>query len=117
MLVIECSYLEPHTHEYPDDWVLGGADGLHPGADPRFQPACYMYYDKDMHHLHTTVAPLCDEQAIDDFTKVGDYGSAFSPYYLLVKRPGERKAEVIPWWYDKGRDTVFPLGGKDDKPS
>ena len=110
-MIIECEYLESHTHEFPEDWVFGGADGLHPAADTRWEATVYVYYDSQMGHLHTTVAPLCDEQALDEFTKVASWGRGYSPSYLTAKRPGIKEVDLLPWEYKKSNDTLYPLGG------
>lgn len=108
MIEIECNYTDPaHVHEYPDDWVFGGTDGLHPGADPRYKPNNYEYYDEKLTIIHTTSVPLCDEQALDEFTKVAGYGPGFRPKWLSVRRP-DGKIEMLPWTYNKDTDTLYP---------
>lgn len=105
---IECHYTDPpHTHSFPEDWVFGGASGLHPAADPRWTPTTYEYYDGALHVVETTQVPLCDDQAIDEFTKVANYGPGYKPVYLSKRQPGERP-HMLPWVYDKETDTVYP---------
>ena len=114
MIEIECSYTEPaHVHVYPDDWIFGGADGLHPGADPRYKPSIYTYYDTSAKPIHTTVVPLCDDEAIDKFTDVAGYGPGFNPVWLSVQRP-DGSVEMLPWLYDKATDTATErkIGGE-----
>jgi hypothetical protein len=103
MWVIECAYDGP-DHEFPDDQQFGGANGLHPGADPRWKPSVYEYYDDQVRIIETTCAPLCDDQAIDEFTKVAAYGPGFNPVWLSVRRPdGEMKMLAT---YDKATDVA-----------
>lgn len=106
-MLIECHYTDPpHTHEYPDDWVFGGADGLDPRADVRWKPTTYTYISEDLVELHVTQAPLCDDQALDEFTLVRDWfrGKA-KPHWLWVKRP-DSKIEALPWTYDSDTDML-----------
>lgn len=104
--VIECYYLEePHTHEFPDDWKFGGADGLHPGADPRYLPTVYEYYNDRADIIWTTSVPLCDYQAIDEFTLVGEMGKNYNPVWVSAKRP-DGSLEMLHWVYNKATDTV-----------
>lgn len=62
--MVKCKYVPEIEHEYPEDWIFGGADGTHPGADSRYKPATYMYFDKDLVLLSMTNVPTCDEAAI-----------------------------------------------------
>src|SRR6478672_10448353 len=98
-MFIVCHYTEPpHMHEYEEDWLFGGANGLDPRADPRYKPTTYTYYDSDATLLWTTQAPLCDDQAIDEFTKIAAMGPTFRPKWLGVKRP-DGSVEMLPWVY------------------
>lgn len=103
---IECDYDIPHIHEFPDDWKFGGADGLHPGADSRWEPVSYAYYNQNLEEIYTTSSPLCDQQAIDEFTTVAGLGVGYSPVYLSAKRRGELVGTMLPIKYDKSDDTV-----------
>lgn len=106
-MIIECGYTDPsHEHSYPEDWIFGGADGLHPGADLRYQPTTYTYYDADLSELWVTQTPLCDDQALDEFTLVSSIKDS-NPKWLSVKRPGQ-KAEMLPWTYDRITDMLTP---------
>jgi hypothetical protein len=105
MIEIECDYSDPpHVHEYPDDWQFGGADELDPRADPRWKPTTYTYTTE----ITVTQVPLCDDQAIDEFTRICQWRGA-TPRWVAAKRPGE-KAEMLPWLYDADNDTVYPAG-------
>lgn len=104
MIVHPCQFDGP-DHEYPDDWIFGGANGLHPGADPRFKPTTYEYYDDKVAVVCLTQVPLCDDQALDEFTKVA--GRGFNPVWLSAKRP-DGKIEMLPWTYDKAEDMLYP---------
>ena len=106
MIEIRCPYDPPHVHQYPDDWEFGGASGTDPRADRRWKPSTYIYYDADLTVLETSQTPLCDDQAIDEFTKVAAKGRDFNPVWLYVARPGMRRAFRIPWKYDKQTDEV-----------
>jgi hypothetical protein len=106
MTVVICNYTDPpHEHEWPDDWEFGGANGLDPRADPRYRATTYQYFGDDATVLWTTQAPLCDDQAIDEFTKIASMGRSFRPKWIGVKRPGG-KLEMLPWVYDIASDMA-----------
>lgn len=108
MIELDCSYDDaPHT--FPDDWIFGGADGCHPAADPRFKPTVYRYFDGQYQLIWSTVVPLCDEEAIDQFTFVASISPGFDPVYLAVLRPGAEKQEMLKVRYDKATDTASDL--------
>jgi len=109
MIVIECPFEPPHTHEYPDDWNFGGADGMDPRADPRFFPESYQYYDDRLTVLTTTSQFKCDDEAIDAFTWVANFGPDFNPKYIAKRARHTRNFEMMPWQYDKKEDLVTPL--------
>lgn len=112
MIEWDCGYDDgPHT--FPDDWVFGGADGKHPGADPRWKPTSYTYYDERLTPVWATSSPLCDEQAIDEFTVIAGYGPGFRPVYLAAHRPGVVEQEMIPVMYDPDTDTAKDLHRND----
>lgn len=103
-VTIICHYTEPpHEHHFEAGWIFGGANGLHPGADPRWQQTTYTYYDDRAKACYTTQVPLCDDQAIDEFTKVAGYGR--NPVWLAADRP-DGTVEMLPWVYDKATDSV-----------
>lgn len=102
--VIECPYDGP-PHVYPGDWIFGGPHKNDPRADPRWRPSTYEYFDDKLIRLHITQTPLCDDEAIDNFTIVGKYGVAYNPVHLAVMRPGG-PYEMIPWKYNKANDTA-----------
>jgi hypothetical protein len=104
-----CRFEPEHEHEYPDDWVFGGPLGTDPAADPRFVVPTYEYYDENLARLELTSAPRCDDQAIDEFTKVANRWPNDKPTYLAVKRGGRKPFEVLQWKYDRDTDTVTPL--------
>lgn len=108
MIRVPCEFEGP-DHEYPDDWVFGGADGKHPGADPRWQPSSYTYYDGNAKVLHVTSVPLCDDEAIDKFTWVAGLGDSFNPVWVSATRyleDGSRREDMLPWTYDKTTDMA-----------
>lgn len=108
-LIQECGYEPKHYHEYPDDWSFGGASGTDPRKDERFLPDTYQYLDSSLRVLHTTQVPLCDDEAIDNFTAIARYGSEFVPVYLQVKRAGKRDYVVLPFTYDTRTDLVTEM--------
>jgi hypothetical protein len=110
-VLIECDFEPPHAHEYPDDWIFGGANGLHPGADPRYRATIYWYYDDKLDVIEVNSSLLCDDEAIDFFTNVAALGPDFNPVYVSAKRPvgddlKEFKTEMLHWKYDKLTDTA-----------
>ena len=107
MIVLECGFDPPHTHEFPDDWIFGGANGLDPRADPRWKPTTYEYWNERAECIHITQTPLCDDQALDEFTKVASFGPTYSPHWLSAKRPNNT-VEMLPWLYDKATDELYP---------
>lgn len=109
MIVLECNYDGP-AHEFPDDWQFGGANGLHPGADPRWVASTYEYYDNRARLIYLTQTPLCNDQALDECTRVANFGPGFNPVWIAVIKivDGQRKAIMLPWTYDKASDTLFP---------
>lgn len=104
---VKCRFEPEHYHEYPDDWIFDGANGLDPRADPRYRPTTYEYYDDQAQRIELTQVPLCDDQAIDEFTRVANLGPAFNPVWVSAKRPGG-KLEMLPWMYSKKEDLVSP---------
>lgn len=107
MIVIECPFEPPHTHEYPDDWMMGGASGLDPRADPRWRPTTYEYYDDKLQRIAVTQTPLCDDEALDHCTAIAGRGPDWNPVWVRAIRPGDH-AEMLPWTYDKATDTLLP---------
>ena len=106
MIVIPCKYDGP-DHEFPDDWIFGGANGQHPGADPRWHPTIYVYYNDRAQPIWSTVTPLCDDQAIDEFTLIARHHG--NPVWLSAERTqedGTKVVEMLPWTYDKSTDTA-----------
>ena len=106
---LKCRFEPEHYHEYPDDWQFGGANGLDPRADPRWRGTTYEYYNAQAERIELTQVPLCDDQAIDEFTRVANLGPGFDPVWLSAKRPGGA-LEMLPWTYDKKTDEVSPRG-------
>lgn len=88
MIVLACEFEGP-PHEYPDDWLFDGPRNRHPGADPRYRATTYVYFDDKIRPIHLTQTPLCDDQAIDEFTFVRDIGPGFRPVYLQATRPNK----------------------------
>lgn len=105
----ECEYGE--DHEYPDDWNFGPS-GTDPRADWRFLPSSYTYLDAAMEGAWQTSVPLCDDEALDNFTKVQNEVNYDPPLrYLMVRRPGEHsKPHVLPFVYNAETDMVYPTG-------
>jgi len=91
-------------HEFPNDWIFGGADGIHPGSDPRWVPTIYEYMDEKLVTVHSTVVPVCDEEAFDYFTQVAEW--RLTPVYIAKHKPGE-KVELIPVKYNEKEDTFY----------
>lgn len=104
-MIIDCDFIEPHTHELPDDWKLGGASGLDMRADSRFETAVYEYYNERVQIIHTTVVPQCDMEALDYCTIVASWGPGFNPVWVSAKR-ADKPIEMLPWIYDKADDMV-----------
>lgn len=97
---------EECVHEFPDDWDFGGANRTDPRADSRWQPTTYIYFDDRLRDVHITQVPICDNEAIDNFSKVAEYGPAFNPRWLHAKRP-DGTTSPIPGHYDKSTDTFW----------
>jgi hypothetical protein len=93
-----------HVHIYPDDWTFGGADGTHPGADPRFETSRYWYFDERFDLVDVSSAPVCDGQAVDEFTRVARLG--FRPVYIGKRNASESTPDLMPWRYDPATDEV-----------
>lgn len=106
MISLACPFEPPHMHEFPNDWEFSGANGRDPRGDQRWRGDTYIYLDDHLNSIWTTQTPLCDEQAIDEFTKHASIGAT----YLQVKRAGQRDIVLLDWQYDRRSDTAFPLG-------
>lgn len=106
--VTECEY-GCRGHIFPVGWILGGPDLSDPRADPRWMPTTYTYYNDKLEVLHVTQTPLCDDQAIDEFTEVSGYGSGYKPVWIAARRPGEEKVAMLPVKYDSVTDTATDL--------
>lgn len=104
-IVRECRYEPPHTHEFPDDWVFAGANGQDPRADVRWRPTTYHYLDDHFNIVWSTQAPLCLDQAIDEFTR----WATGTVMYLQVQRHGG-EPELTDWQYLVADDLVVRLG-------
>ena len=93
---VTCSYDRSVAHEYPDDWQFGGADNTHPGADPRYMPQTYLYFDRELNVVWRTTMMTCDEQARAFITTAEQtHKCAIIALQKLV--PGEKNATV---WSD-----------------
>lgn len=109
MIEWDCGYEDCH-HEFPDDWWFGGADGNDPRMDFRWQPISYIYLDADMEGVWQTTAPICDGQALDEFTKIQQSAGYDPPLkYIMARRPDEGKPHILPFQYNVSDDTVYPL--------
>lgn len=106
MIVLNCPYEPLHHHEFPDDWIFGGADKSDPRADTRWSPTTYVYLDNHLNPVWTTQTPLCLDQAIDEFTKHAPLGAT----YLQYKNVGGELL-LADWIYDPATDVVSPLKG------
>lgn len=104
-IVVECEYLERHEHVFPGSWHFGGADGTHPGADPRFKSTTYKFLDCDLNPVFTSSMFTCDEMALDYFTHLKEAGHIAR--YLAARRQDEKKYELIPWVYNAELDTLY----------
>lgn len=105
MVTLDCRYELCPGHEWPDDWEFGGPTGLDPRADARWRGPTYIYFDDKLEDIALTMTPLCDEQAIDEFTKIANLGPGFNPVYL-AKRFGRGPLQMLPVQYDKTTDEV-----------
>lgn len=108
MIVFPCKYDGP-DHEFPDDWIFGGANMQHPAPDPRWRPTTYEYYDAQAKRIHIAQDFMCDDEAIDKFTWVANLGPMYNPVWLSATRPvegGGYKTEMLPWTYDKATDIA-----------
>jgi hypothetical protein len=75
-------------HEYPDNWVFGGAIGADPRADPRYLPTTYVFMDRKLQAIHTCCSSLCDHEAIQ--SKKPRIENSFrnaKVYYIKAIRP------------------------------
>lgn len=99
---------ESHEHIYPGDWIFGGADGTHPASDPRYKPTTYTYRDEELDHIYVTQTPLCEEQALDEFTWVRNTFPGSNPVYLEITLPGE-VPKFARWRYNSTNDTLSPI--------
>lgn len=105
-MILECSYLdEPHEHTFPDDWIFAGDNDADPRADPRWRPTTYVYFDQKLRPIWHTQTPLCDHQALDEFTKVTQFGPTFQPMLIEKHEPG-KKSIFLPYQYDPATDTI-----------
>lgn len=98
---VQCQYNASVQHEFPDDWVFGGANGKHPGADPRWRPTSYIYYDQNLLVTWHTSSPLCDEEAIARIADLEDtFGRGVEPceiHWLHAVHPGETRETTLIW--------------------
>lgn len=110
MILLDCGLLDEgeEPHIFPGDWVFGGADGNDPGADPRWESSSYHYLNEFAQTVWVTSAPLCEHQALDQFTLVSSFGD-LHPRYLEVRHPGESTYTVLPWEYRESADTLHPM--------
>lgn len=109
MIEVECAYEPPHVHTYPDDWIFGGADGAHPAADPRWVVSRYYYFDDRFDCIYVTSTPTCDDEALDDFTRVALLGSDFNPVYIGKRKVEDSTPVMMAFKYDKATDYVTEI--------
>lgn len=106
-LIQSCPYEPQHEHEFPDDWQFGGPGGTDPRMDPRWVPDVYVYLDDHLVTIHSTTVPFCDDEAVDYFTQVANYGPAFNPQWIQVKRATETDFHTMPFEYNSETDEVY----------
>ena len=106
VLVQECIYDPPHTHEFPIDWQFGGPNGTDFRSDPRWNPTTYIYLSDKFEPLHRTQSPMCDDEAIDRFSQVATFGPDYNPRYLQAIRP-DGIPTALPVEYFADTDEVF----------
>lgn len=102
-----CGY-DDGPHFYPGDWQWGGANEIDPRADHRWRPNTYEYYSDRLEIIHVTQTPLCDEEAIDNFTVVASYGPGFNPVHVSARRP-DGTLEMLKVKYNKATDTATDI--------
>lgn len=107
MITKPCPVPGGEPHVYPDDWIFGGANEVHPGADPRWQHTTYEYYDGKVNLLVCDHTPICDDVALDNLTQIAQRDPIHPPVYIFAIRPGEERVK-LPWEYDAATDTVYP---------
>lgn len=112
MIVIECPFEPSHTHEYPDDWIMGGASSLDPRADERWHPTLYEYYNDRAERIYLTQVPLCDDEALEYCTTIASWGRDWNPVWIAAVRP-DKGAEMLPFIYNKTDDTLYPKESGD----
>ncbi len=111
VILWDCGYLDEGEEvccEFPEDWIFGGADNLHPGADPRWEASVYRYLNEYAEEVFITTAPICEHQALDQFTDVSSFGDTH-PRYLEIRGPGEREFITLGWEYREANDTLYRL--------
>lgn len=59
--------------------------------------------------MYVTQTPLCDDQALDEFTTVAEFGPSFKPKYITAFYPGASKETLLSWEYDLKTDILAPL--------
>jgi hypothetical protein len=106
-MIVKCRHEPPHTHEYPDDWEFGGANGTDPAADPRWRGDTYTYWSDEFQLLELTSAMRCDDQALDHFSKVAEHFPKSNPHYIQVRRYGTNEVITLPFRYDRKTDEVY----------
>jgi hypothetical protein len=104
--VIDCPFNPPHEHVFPSDWFFGGANGDDFRADSRWTPTSYCYISDRLELLHVTVAPGCDNEAIDFFTQVYQWFKPAKPKWIRVRR-NDGTSETLSVIYDADTDEVF----------
>lgn len=107
-VILECDFEPPHEHRFPSDWRFGGASGVDPRADERWLPTTYTYLSDRLDPIHVTQVPVCDNEAIDYFSKVAGWGKGFNPVWLQAKRP-DGTVEILKVQYEKETDTAWDI--------
>lgn len=76
------------SHEFPDDWVFGGAIGADPRADDRWRPTVYAYLNNKLRPIFVDSSSLCDHQAVQEKRlAVEGYFPPTKVYYIQAQRP------------------------------
>lgn len=91
----EMSYepVEECKHGLPADWIFGGADGIDPRTDPRWQPSTYTYLDRNLRAINTSQVPRCDHEAVGSHRQLidGRHNEELKTFFIIALHPGADK--------------------------
>lgn len=84
-------------HKLPGDWEFGGADGIDPRSDPRWQPTTYTYLGRTLRPVTITQVPRCDHEAVGSHRELIDdrHAEDQKVFYIMAAYPGSKKAVTI----------------------